>query len=387
MIETLNMMEIPVDKFINEIKMDLEDDNYDPVIGIGKSGVGKTMSIYELTQELGIGFCELRLVTMTEIDILGIPKEDVNGRTTYAANSLLPDEARDGESGILVLDEITSATATVRAAAYQLLDSKRALGEYKLPKKWKVVALGNGPSDGGVFQGVEAAFLSRATCYRIEPNLDSWKKWAINKGVNPSIIAYLTFDPSKLHEMDVDEIASIFPCPRSWTALSQKLNAREKRAGGLLPLEQVELYAAGAVGMRVAPSFAAFYAYNSKTLSPEDILSGKAKADVVNTLESEVIYLMIQSLIKQLKVEIEQGKKPGYCEFTTECVQRSANLLNWLIDVADYKLDYAVTALTDIAAGIKDFCTMVLMCDELDQACPRFIKFANDIGIAFKAQA
>ena len=272
MAETMNMMEISVDRFIKEIKLDLEDENYDPVIGIGKSGVGKTMSISELCEELGIGFCELRLVTLTEIDLLGIPTIE-NGRTTYASNALLPDAKRDGEKGILVLDEITSCSSTIRAAAYQLLDSKRALGNYKLPEHWKVVALGNGIDDGGVFQGMEHAFLSRATCYRIEPNLDSWMKWAVNKGVNSSITAFLKFDPTALHVFNPDEIASVFPCPRSWTALSKKLNAREKRNGGMLPLEQVELYAAGTVGVKVASEFSGFYSYNSKTVDPEDILS------------------------------------------------------------------------------------------------------------------
>ena len=205
MADNMNMMEISMDTFLNEIKMDLEDEIYEPMIGIGKSGIGKTMGIHELTQQLGIGFCELRLVTMTEIDILGIPKEDANGRTTYAANSLLPDAKRDGERGILVLDEITSAQSTVRAAAYQLLDSKRALGEYKLPERWKVVALGNGIDDGGVFQGMEAAFLSRATCYRIEPNADVWVKWAISHDINSSVIAYIRWRPENLSLIHISE--------------------------------------------------------------------------------------------------------------------------------------------------------------------------------------
>lgn len=386
MAETMNMMEISVDRFLNEIRMDFEDENYDPVIGIGKSGVGKTMSIYELCEEMGIGFCELRLVTLTEIDLIGIPTIE-NGRTTYAANALLPDVKRDGEKGILVLDEITSCNSTIRAAAYQLLDSKRALGNYKLPPKWKVVGLGNGLDDGGVFTGMENAFLSRATCYRIEPNLDSWKKWAIKKGVNPSILAYLSFDPDKLHKMNTDDIASVFPCPRSWTALSQKLNAREKRAGGLLPLEQVEVYAAGAVGMEVAPAFAAFYQYNKKTVSPEEIFSGKTNASIVKTLDTEVVYLVIQSLIKQLNIELKQGKTSGFASFKPECVKRVANMVNWLIDVADFKLDYAITALTDITAGVPDFKVMALSCDDFDDACPRLLKFASDMGIVFTAQA
>jgi len=386
MAETMNMMEISVDTFINEIKEELEDENYNPVIGLGKSGVGKTMSIYELTQELGIGFCELRLVTMTEVDMLGIPIIDDAGRTTYASNALLPNEKIDGSRGILVLDEVTSATSTLRAAAYQLMDSKRALGNYKLPPQWKVVGLGNGIGDGGVFTGMENAFLSRATCYRIEPNLETWKKWAIKNGVNPSILAYLTFDPSKIHEMDENEIASVFPCPRSWTALSQKLNKREEKNGGYLPTDKVELYAAGTVGVKVASAFASFYSYNKKTISPEDVLSGKAKPEEIKSLESEVVYIVIQSIIKQLSAELKAGKLPGIGEFKPDALQRAVNVINWIVGISKYKLDYAITALTDISGGIPEMQDLVLMNDDFNDMCPDFIKFTSDLQIVFKAQ-
>lgn len=381
MAETMNMMEISVDRFIELIKDDLEDENYDPIMGIGKSGVGKTMSVYELTQELGIGFCELRLVNMTEIDIIGIPTIE-DGRTTYAANSLLPDVKRDGERGILVLDEITSCNSTIRAAAYQLLDSKRALGTYKLPEKWKIVALGNGIEDGGVYSGMEHAFVSRATCYRIEPNLNSWLKWAVKKGVNPSIIAFLHFDPTKLHDMNADEIASVFPCPRSWVALSKKLNKREERQGGFLPLDKVELYASGAVGFDVAASFAAFYAYNSKTISADDILSGKLDGSAINGVDTQVVLLTLQALIKQLNTEINSGIV-GFAEFKDEVINRTANVVNWVLDVAKYKLDYSVMFLTDLASGVKAFGEMVLLNNKFDEVCPGLLEFAAEHGILF----
>lgn len=380
--ETLNMLAITIEQFTKEIKLDLEDENYDPMIGIGKSGVGKTMSIHELTQELGIGYCELRLVTMNEIDMLGIPKEDEFGRTTYASNSLLPDAKRDGERGILVLDEITSCGSTLRAAAYQLLDSKRSLGNYTLPPKWKVVALGNGPSDGGVFQGMEHAFLSRATCFRIEPRLEVWKKWAINNGVNSSVIAYLSFEPQSLHSFNPDEIASVFPCPRSWTALSKRLNSREKRNGDKpISSEDAELYAAGAIGAQLAPRFAAFYSYNSSTISPEDILSGKATADL-RGVETQVVYLTIQSLIKLLKSELEAGYRNG--EFTPDAVNKAVNTCKWLINIADYKLDYAITAIQDLVTNVQLFLEIATLNDSFDEKCPEFIEFATKQDILFQ---
>lgn len=389
MADNMNMMEISMDTFLNEIRADLEDEIYDPIIGIGKSGIGKTMGIHELTQELGIGFCELRLVTMTEIDILGIPKEDANGRTTYAANSLLPDEKRDGERGILVLDEITSAQSTVRAAAYQLLDSKRALGEYKLPKHWKIVALGNGIDDGGVFQGMEAAFLSRATCYRIEPNADVWVKWAIKHGINSSVIAYIRWRPENIHVFNPDEIASIFPCPRSWTALATKLTRREKRNkavknnGATLDVDDVELYAAGAIGVDLASDFASFYAYNEDTLSAEDILSGKANPAALSNMRPEVVHLTIQSLTKQVTKELDEGRT-GVGEFKKECVTRVVNCLRWAMK--SNKLDYTLILFNDLASTSDKFTEMALACDEFDEQLPEFMEYAQKNNVVFKAK-
>lgn len=385
--ETLNMMGLTVDKFVNEIKMDLEDENYDPVIGIGKSGVGKTMSIYELTQELGIGFCELRLVTLSEVDLLGIPDTVVDGngnkRTTYASNELLPDEKRDGKRGILVLDEITSATSTIRAAAYQLLDSKRALGNYKLPDEWKVVALGNGPDDGGVFQGIEAAFISRCYSYRVEPDLDSWKKWAIPNGVNPSVIAYLSFDPSKLHVFDPDEMASVFPCPRSWTALSKKLNKREARNKGTLDREAVEIYAAGAIGETEAALFAGFYAYNKDTISVEDIIAGKSNGADIQSLPTEAAYIIIQQLITQLSKDVKEGFDG--MSLAEPALTKVVNAINWIIDAGEVRLDYMLTGIKDLVSGVPQLQTIMLMDDNFYSRCPNFDKISKENSIVFKA--
>ena len=377
MAETLNMMSITIERFVEELKMDLEDENYSPMIGIGLSGIGKTMSIAEVAKELNIGFCELRLVTLTETDMLGIPYKDEWGRTNYASNALLPSVERDGERGILVLDEITSASRTVRAAAYQLLDSKRSLGNYQLPPGWKVIGLGNGPDDGGVFSGMESAFLSRATCYRIEPDLNCWKKWAVNNGVNSSIIAFLNFMPEMLHDFDPDEIASVFPCPRSWVELSKRLNAREKRSStGLLDIEQVEIYTAGAVGMKAAPKFSAFYAYNGKTLSAEDIISGKEANSDVSNIEPQVMHIVIQNLVKGVNDIFAGGGMVSDAD-----IQKVVNVCKWFVKVSDQRMDLAIMGIKDLGSSCKGFKNALIADARFNQMYPEFIEWYIERGI------
>lgn len=378
MAETMNMLEITIEQFVNIIREKLEDEDYDPVMGIGKSGVGKTMSIDELTKELGIGYREMRLITMNEIDVLGMPEKDEYGATTYAANTMLPRADRDGEAGILVLDEITSCSSTLRAAAYQLLDSKRALGNYKLPEKWLVVCLGNGIDDGGVFNNMESALISRCTAYRIEPNVESWKKWALNHGVNKSVVAFISQNPNYMHVMDPDQIASVFPCPRSWVALSKKLNAREARKGGLLDNDKVELYAAGAIGASLAPDFATFYAFNHQLVDPETILNGTADASIVQDLGSEVRFLLIESLMQ--KVQEMLKNKTGDEDFNGESLSRLANIVNFFIASYNVSKDFSTQGMTDLTR-IKEVADAILCSEELDTLCPNLVDYCSDTGL------
>jgi hypothetical protein len=350
------------------------------------------MSIYEVTQKLKIGFCELRLVTLNEIDLLGMPKETKDGTTTYASNDLLPRVERDGESGILVLDEITSATSTIRAAAYQLMDSKRALGNYKLPPKWKVIALGNGIDDGGVYSGMENAFLSRAVCYRIEPDLDVWKRWAMGHDVNPSIPAFLSFDSQYFHKMNEDGVASIFPCPRSWMALSKLLNAREKRKGRILNRTEVTMLAAGAVGLEASTPFATFYAFNDQVkVTPEQIISGEAvtitgeigkrkftcKPSVAD-MEQQTVYITIQSLGKVLTEKLKDFRYDLPPAKMHEYTVAVVNTMMWVMGLEEVRLDYAITAIQDLSANVQNFVSIWTDQDgEYDELLPECNDFCS----------
>lgn len=357
MSENMNMIELPLDRIIEEIKADLECGDYSPVMILGKSGVGKTVSIHELSKSLGIGFREMRLVTMTEVDIMGIPTIDKYGGTVYAANSLLPRADRDGESGLLVFDEITSASKTVRASAYQLLDSQRSIGNYHLPEKWKCIALGNAAGDGGVFSGMENAFLSRCTCYRVEPDVEAWKKWAIPNGIHPTVLGFISMRPEYIHKMDEDEEASVFPCPRSWEALSRKLIAREKRANGMLDVDSVEIYAAGSVGAEVAPQFGAFYSFKKKTINAEDILTGKVKDTDTRQYEAEVMYITIQSIIAALTKRIKgKAMTAGTPEYNM-----ALNVIQWAVNIAKQRVDYGIQIIQDLALGSQEFKEMLVL--------------------------
>jgi len=378
---------VKISDFLKFIQDQIRFKIYKPVLGLGKSGIGKTESVKELTEEMGIGFRELRLVTLTETDMLGIPMINEHKRTDWASNNLLPLVERDGETGILVLDEITSASDTVRAAAYQLLDSKRSLGNYTLPPKWLVVALGNGPEDGGVFKGMEVAFLNRCAGMRIDYDLGVWKKWAVGKGVHPAVIGFLSFTPDALHVYDPNsEEAQIIPSPRSWTALSDLLNSAEREySDKLIPKDSIDIYAAVNVGREMAAKFGAFYNYSKETVSISDILDGKASTSIRN-IPLEVRHLIIQGLVKEIAQILKMGRLPGSGIgardlFAKGGVDRVANATTWILAVgSNGMLDMAIMAMTDLGANVKDYVDLALMDSYFATKCPKLMDFCEKNG-------
>lgn len=381
------MREISMKDFKNLIKTMIEFEQFSPILCLGKSGIGKTESIIQVAKEMGIGYKELRLINYTETDLIGIPTiEKTDGGTLvtrWAQMGRLPVADQDGEVGILVLDEVCSATRTVRAAAYQLMDSSRSVGDYKLPDKWLIVALGNGPEDGGVFEGLEAAFLSRAKCMRVDPNLDSWMNWALQAGVNPAVTGFISFQPQSLWDLDLESEygAEVYPCPRSWKSLSDLLNKAEAKRGGMLDNNSVLMYSSICVGEKTGLSFAAFYQYMDKTVSVDEILNGTADANVRN-VDRQVVYLQIQTVIGAVTEVLKTTKKGN--DWTEEGYKKVANAVRWAIKVAESVMDIGVTILSELGKNVPDFVSMVITNgDTFDEMCPEFMEFASSHSIAF----
>ena len=390
--QTLNMVEVQMNEALSLIREDIEDGVYTPTFLLGKFGVGKTAGLKALAKKLNIGYCELRLVNMTETDMLGIPTITTYGqmvvvgpdgkeytqdksRTTYASNDLLPMVERDGEVGILAIDEITSCSDVMRAAAYQLLDGQRSLGNYHLPPKWKCVGLGNGPEDGGVFNGGEAALWTRGSCLRIKVTVEDWKTYAIPAGINPAIVAYLSVNPSNIHDYDADEMAGATACPRTWENLSIKLNKREERNGGQpLSLAAVTTYAAMYVGEKIGDDFAGFYKYKAsdQMIDPNEVLAGKALGRDILGVDTQVVHITIQSVISLLAKDLSDSHNM----LTDDIKKKLVNAAKWAVDIGHQKTDYGVIACKDIMKGLgTQVLSFVQTSNQFRQECPEFLQF------------
>ena len=145
------MSTINIEQFEKIVEFNIDNNIKRAILGLGSSGIGKSAVIKQITERKNMGLIDLRLLLYTETDLKGIPfpNEDKT-RTKWLPNDILPNVERDGERGILLVEELTSAPKRVQAAAYQLIQDRR-LGEYILPEGWFIVALGNREDDNGVF--------------------------------------------------------------------------------------------------------------------------------------------------------------------------------------------------------------------------------------------
>lgn len=370
-----NLPSVTVETFTQIVKMQLEENNYRPIFGLGKGGIGKSESLHDLAvNDLKIGYIDIRLLLYTETDLKGIPYPNTeHNKTIWLQNDILPNEERDGKRGILVLDEVTSAARSVRTAAYQLLN-ERKLGEYKLPDEWLIVCLGNGEEDGGDYQGMEGNFANRCSVYEVVPNLEAFKVWAFKNGIHPLVSGYVSFKPQDLHSYNPDsETDLLFASPRSWAAVSDILNKHRFDEDNKVLQARI----VGNLGQNVGYSFLAFCKYSTKTIDPMLILNGQ-QSPIIDTLE--VINITVQSIIKILgdKIKEEVSQMNGISEQTVIWL---ANGLKWILSL---KKEFAVMGFKDLISYDMNIIPRLVMNANVQRACPELIKFANENAEIFK---
>ena len=185
-----------------------------PVMIWGPPGVGKSEIIAQVASRHAVPLIDIRLSQLEPSDLRGIPFRN-GANVEWAIPSMLPDAERHGAKGILFLDEMTSASPTVSAAAYQLI-LDRALGDYRIPEGWAIFAAGNRQGDRGVTYTMPAPLANRFSHFEFDVNIDDWVAWAYRQQLDERVIAFLRFRPELLFDFDPAQTPIAFPSPRSW---------------------------------------------------------------------------------------------------------------------------------------------------------------------------
>ena len=258
-----------------------------PLFLWGSPGIGKSAVPREICRERKINLVDIRMSLLDPTDLRGIPavvdeacaRCKGNGgenrdcpvcggtglRTVakWLEPAMLPTDGK----GILFFDELTSAPPLQQATAYQVTLDRR-IGEYVVPDGFYIMAAGNNQTDRAVVYPMSTALRNRFTHINFEYNLDDWLKWAQDEGINPYIIAFLTWRGGELlFNFKPESTDKAFATPRSWMFASRIL-------GRFDPSIQRELLD-GTIGTGAAAEFVGFLKLQEQIPSIDKIFAGE----------------------------------------------------------------------------------------------------------------
>lgn len=257
---------------------------------VGKSGIGKSECVYQASALLAQhipdwqGVIDMRLSQMEPTDLRGVP---VPNHETGTTMMFRPDTLPRAGSGILFLDEITSAPPSIQAAAYELVLTPE---HYGVPSTWMVVAAGNMQSDRGVTFQMAGPLINRFNKIEAVTTVDDWLSHAITNDIRPEVTSYIKTRADHLHKFEGTGQIDSFPSPRAWFAVSDSLEL------DLPPADRVECIK-GDVGHEAAVTFEAHMRVYESMPDMDKILKGE---DVDMPEKMDVRYCIAMGLASRV---------------------------------------------------------------------------------------
>lgn len=288
-----NAVDILSNTYISAIETGTPFKSVPSVMLWGPPGVGKSQAIMQIARKIQKStgkecrVTDVRLLLFNPIDLRGIPTANADKTLAIWLKPQIFNMSDDkGIVNILFLDEISACPQSVQAAAYQItLD--RIIGEHKLPDNCIVIAAGNRVTDKSVAFKMPRALANRLCHMEIEPNFESWKRWAVASGVSPKVVGFLSFRHDYMIENESTAESLAFPTPRTWEMVSKLLNMSNQNNEKIYPL------IAGCVGTGVASEFSSWCRIFDSLPNIEDIFKGKTTKVPQKT---DVLYALVSSM-------------------------------------------------------------------------------------------
>ncbi len=252
-------------------------------------GVGKSDIARQIAEEYSLKLIDIRLSQRDSVDLNGFPMLDPKTkRMSYAPLDELPLEGKDdippGYKGFLILlDEINSAPLSVQAASYQLILDK-CIGNYPLHHKAVIIAAGNLVTDKAIVNNLGTAMQSRMIHLEMHASEKDWQEWAGKNGVDIRIRSFLHDNPRLLHNFDPNHHDYTFPCPRTWSMMSDIIKPIKTFNAVDMSIMQ------GTVGEGAAIEFKAFTELHDKLPSRADMI--RAPEEVKIPEEPSMLYAL-----------------------------------------------------------------------------------------------
>lgn len=301
------------------------------VLLLGGTGLGKTAMLQSLARKAGIGYRRLDASVLEPSDLGGIPSQDAmhGGRMEYLRPAWMPDLESEPE-GFLVIEEATRPHAAVKNGLLNLISEKQLNG-HVLPHKWSVHGTAN-PADENFTDAEEmdAAFAARFSIIEVRAHRRDWLTWAASHGVHRDVLAYVDTTPAIFSNKGIYTQSN----PRSWTWISDFLNAVDRSPGGERPQpDEILVFVTGLVGAELAQDFLARRALPTpQTMTATDLLTGYRSAHrhqvqrLVQSRQVAEVASLADAVVEHLADATQRG------EALNDAVQRE-NLASFLNDL------------------------------------------------------
>lgn len=210
-----------------------------PILLIGPPGIGKTAIMEQAAAECDVGLVSYTITHHTRQSAIGLPeivKRNYGGKemmvTDYTMSEIVASvydcmEKTGKREGILFIDEINCVSETLAPAMLALLQNK-TFGSHKIPEGWILVAAGNPPEYNKSVREFDIVTLDRVRRLEIEPDCDTWLKYAGQQNVHQAVISYLSMKKERFYAVENTVDGKFFVTARGWEDLSRLLQSYEK---------------------------------------------------------------------------------------------------------------------------------------------------------------
>ena len=263
-----------------------------PIFMLGAPGIGKTAIMEQIAGELGIALVSYSMTHHTRQSALGLPfiKHKTYGNMEYDVSEYTMSEIissiyetmeKSGvKEGILFLDEINCVSETLAPSMLQFLQYK-VFGKHSVPEGWVIVTAGNPPEYNKSVREFDVVTLDRLKVINVEADFDTWKQYAVDKGVHNAIISFLELKKEYFYCMETTVKGRSYVTARGWEDLSDILYMYEEEG---LRVEE-NLISQYLRNENVVKEFFAYYdLYNKykKDYKVDELLKGIVSENALN---------------------------------------------------------------------------------------------------------
>jgi len=163
----------------------------------GEPGIGKSSLLEDIASQLGYDYAYIDVPNLDLGDI-AMPVIDHETKTTrYYPNARF--KLHEGKPLVIMLDELTKGAQPVVNMLHPMLEKANPrLGDISMDTRTIVFMTGNQATDG-VGDTLKAHSMNRIVPVTIaKPTSDEWLNWAIPKGIEPEVCAWVNRFPHAL---------------------------------------------------------------------------------------------------------------------------------------------------------------------------------------------